>query len=191
VSDPSNPSTVSSLEILDNSLEHGDASGIHVSGNYAYVAGYKGRLSIVDISNPYDPVQVDSIKSVIAYSIFVTEKNTYLIDNNYGMFIFDTGVTKIDHYDRGILPKCFALYQNYPNPFNPKTNIQFSIPKTEFISLKIYNLLGQEVTTLVSDRLTAGSYSYDWDASKVASGLYLYRLETEGYAETKKMILMK
>jgi len=59
------------------------------------------------------------------------------------------------------------------------------------VSLKVFNILGEEVATLVSDRLSAGSYSYEWDASNLASGVYLYRLEAENFVETKKMILMK
>ena len=85
----------------------------------------------------------------------------------------------------------FRLMQNYPNPFNPSTTIEFDLPKTGDVTLKIFNILGEEVATLAYDRLSAGSYSYDWDASHLASGVYLYRLEAEGFVQTKKMILMK
>ncbi len=85
----------------------------------------------------------------------------------------------------------FILGQNYPNPFNPSTTIEFALPKTNDVSLKIFNILGQEVATLVSDILTAGIYSYDWSRpAGMASGVYLYRLEAGDYVETKKMILM-
>lgn len=89
------------------------------------------------------------------------------------------------------VPTKFALKQNYPNPFNPRTTIEFDIPKTSDVTLKIFNILGKEVATLVSDRITAGSYSYDWDASNLASGVYLYRLEVGAFIETKNMILMR
>jgi len=85
----------------------------------------------------------------------------------------------------------YTLKQNYPNPFNPKTNIQFSIPKTENVTLKIYNLVGQELTTLVSEKLKPGEYKYTWDASQLASGMYFYKLETESYNSTKKLILLR
>jgi hypothetical protein len=85
----------------------------------------------------------------------------------------------------------FKLKQNYPNSFNPITTIEFDLPKTSEVSLKVFNILGEEVTTLVSDRLSAGSYSYEWDVSELASGVYLYRLEAEGFVETRNMILMK
>ncbi len=83
------------------------------------------------------------------------------------------------------------LYRNYPNPFNPSTTIRFDLSKASVVTLKIYNVLGEEVTTLVSDRLSAGSYSYEWDASSLASGVYIYRLDAKGFFQTRKMILMK
>ena len=89
------------------------------------------------------------------------------------------------------IPPTFVLHQNYPNPFNPSTTIEFNLPKTSELNLKVFNILGEEVATLVSGRISAGSYSYEWDASQLASGLYLYRLEAAGFVETKKMVLMK
>ncbi len=90
------------------------------------------------------------------------------------------------------IPTEFALKQNYPNPFNPSTTIDFDIPKTSEVILEIFNILGEEVATLVSDRLTAGSYSYEWSRpAGMASGVYLYRLEAGEFVETRKMILMR
>ncbi len=88
-------------------------------------------------------------------------------------------------------PKSYTLEQNYPNPFNPTTTIEFALPQTGFVTLTIYNILGEKVTTLVSERLTAGKYKYDWDASGLANGVYLYRLEAGSFKQTKKLILLK
>ena len=85
----------------------------------------------------------------------------------------------------------FSLFPNYPNPFNPSTTIEFYLPKASEVSLKVFNILGEEVATLVSDRLFDGSYSYKWEASNLSSGVYLYKLEAEGYVDMRKMILMK
>lgn len=85
----------------------------------------------------------------------------------------------------------YKLFQNYPNPFNPTTTIRFSIPKTEYVSLKIYTLTGQEIATLVSDNLNKGDYIYSWNAGSVASGVYLYELRTSTSVKTKKMILLR
>ena len=89
------------------------------------------------------------------------------------------------------IPKTYSLSQNYPNPFNPTTNIEFNLQKMSVVSLKVFNILGEELATLVSDRLSVGSYSYEWDATKYASGVYLYRLETDNFVDIKKMILIK
>ncbi|MBN2365373.1 MAG: T9SS type A sorting domain-containing protein [Calditrichaeota bacterium] len=89
------------------------------------------------------------------------------------------------------ISRTFQLYQNYPNPFNPSTTIIFDLQKKSKVSLKIFNIIGKEVTTLVADKLSAGSYSYDWDAGHLASGVYLYRLEAEGFVQTHKMILIR
>jgi len=88
-------------------------------------------------------------------------------------------------------PNEYVLNQNYPNPFNPSTTIEFSIPKTELVSLKIYNLLGQEVEELVAKRLTPGIYKYFWEAGSLASGIYMYKIEAGGFIKTRKMILLK
>ncbi len=89
------------------------------------------------------------------------------------------------------VPNGFSLSQNYPNPFNPTTNIEFSIPKSSFVKLVVYDMLGREVETLVSKDLKAGTYKADWIASKYTCSVYFYKLITEGYTETKKMILVK
>jgi uncharacterized delta-60 repeat protein len=89
------------------------------------------------------------------------------------------------------LPAEYKLHQNYPNPFNPSTNIEFYVPKSNYVTLKIYDALGREIATLVNEQLKAGTYQVDWNASNYASGVYYYRLATKDYVETKKMILIK
>lgn len=89
-------------------------------------------------------------------------------------------------------PESYFLAEVYPNPFNPTTNFKLTIPKSAFVSLTIYNLIGQEVATLVSEKLTPGTYEYQWNAFGFASGVYFYRLETNtGFVQTKKLILMR
>ena len=88
-------------------------------------------------------------------------------------------------------PNKYRLHQNYPNPFNPETTIEFSIPITEFVTLKIYNSIGQEIATLISENLTPGEHKYTWDAFQIASGVYFYKLDTESYSSSKKMILLR
>ncbi|MCX6163422.1 MAG: T9SS type A sorting domain-containing protein [Ignavibacteriae bacterium] len=89
------------------------------------------------------------------------------------------------------IPKEYKLEQNYPNPFNPVTKISYDIPKTGLISIKIYDILGKEISSLVNEVKNAGSYTVDFDGTSFASGTYFYRLETNGFVATKKMMLIK
>ncbi|MFZ5981492.1 MAG: PKD domain-containing protein [Candidatus Zixiibacteriota bacterium] len=89
------------------------------------------------------------------------------------------------------LPTEYSLTQNYPNPFNPVTTISFNLPEAAKVTLTVYNVRGQVVSTLVDRTLSAGVYEFDWDASNYASGIYFYKLETSEFTETKKMILLK
>jgi hypothetical protein len=89
------------------------------------------------------------------------------------------------------VPTVFELCQNYPNPFNPCTAIQFSIPKSGFATLRLFNILGEEVTMLVSEQLNPGTYTREWDASRFPSGVYFYRLQIANFVQTKKLILLR
>ncbi len=99
-----------------------------------------------------------------------------------------TGPSDVENYD---MVTKFELSQNYPNPFNPTTTIKFSIPNEKFVSLKVYDMLGREVSTLVNEVKFAGNYSVQFDAANLPSGIYFYTLHAGTYTATKKMILMK
>jgi plastocyanin len=85
----------------------------------------------------------------------------------------------------------FKLEQNYPNPFNPSTRISYSVPTSTFVNLKVFDIIGNEVATLVNKEQPAGSYQIDFDASKLTGGVYFYQLTTNEFVDTKKMILIK
>ncbi|MCX8010544.1 MAG: T9SS type A sorting domain-containing protein, partial [Ignavibacteria bacterium] len=85
----------------------------------------------------------------------------------------------------------FSLSQNYPNPFNPATTIQFRIPYSQLITLKVYDVLGREVITLLNKPMQAGQHKVEWNASNFPSGVYIYRLTAGTFSDTKKMLLMK
>ena len=103
---------------------------------------------------------------------------------------YETTVTSVRESSNG-RNISFVLEHNYPNPFNPSTTIEFSIPNSEFVTLKIYNILGQEVATLVSGKLIPGNYKYTWDAESLANGVYLYRIQAGNFHQVKKMMLLK
>ena len=90
-----------------------------------------------------------------------------------------------------VVPTSFSLSQNYPNPFNPSTTIRFEIVQRSAVKLKIFNVLGQLLTTLVDEQRNGGAYSVEWNATEVASGVYFYQLQAGEFVQTKKMILMK
>jgi hypothetical protein len=105
----------------------------------------------------------------------------------------EVGVVSIDENNtaRKTIPKNYRLRQNYPNPFNPSTTIEFSLPKSENVELKVYNILGKEVSTLVSKKLNQGNHTYQFDSNNLASGIYYYQLVAGQYREVKKMILLR
>ena len=120
--------------------------------------------------------------------ILIDNDNDGTIDDS--MFISNE-VTEVEgRYSSGI-PSRFTLYQNYPNPFNPTTTIKYNLPKQSFVTLKVYNILGEEVAVLVNGVKQAGSYSVVFNASSLSSGVYIYTLATDEFVSSKKMLVIK
>ena len=90
-----------------------------------------------------------------------------------------------------LLPKKFELYQNYPNPFNPVTHIKYAVPKPSRVRIEIYNILGQRMQTLLNEEKPPGYYVVEFEASSMASGFYIYRMQAEGFIDIRKMIVIK
>jgi len=90
-----------------------------------------------------------------------------------------------------IIPEMFTLYQNYPNPFNPITNIKFDLPKNSFVTLKVFDILGREITTLVNVNLKSGTYHVNWEGGNYPSGVYFYKMNASDYSMIRKMLLIK
>lgn len=154
----------------------GTAGGVFLTGSSAN--------SWVERNQGFIPIpQVLSFLSANNYLFAGTQSNYVwkrLITNIIGIKIISSEV-----------PEQFVLHQNFPNPFNPATKIRFDVPKAENVSIKIYDMLGKEIETLVNQNLQPGIYETDWDATKVSSGIYYYRIITEKYTETRKMVLIK
>ncbi|MCH7772776.1 MAG: T9SS type A sorting domain-containing protein, partial [Bacteroidetes bacterium] len=108
-----------------------------------------------------------------------------LFDNNFDI---STGV---ELEDDSSLPFGYSLLQNYPNPFNPSTSIQYAISSRQFVVLKVYDVLGNEVATLVNEVKHAGSYEVEFDGTRLTSGIYFYRIISGSYSDTKKLVLLK
>jgi hypothetical protein len=100
-------------------------------------------------------------------------------------------ITSIDNHDYNYFPRSFELRQNYPNPFNPVTNIEFTLPKSNNVVLTVYNVLGEEISQIVSQNLSPGTYKYQYDGSQLTSGIYYYQIVAGKYREVKKMVVIK
>jgi len=137
----------------------------------------------------YDIENEETLKSIALDSINYSSSYRPLIDYPY---VYIHHITKYSSIDiPGIRLSQYHLYQNFPNPFNPSTKISYSIPQSDFVSLKIYNTLGQEIQTLVNKSQVAGKYTISFDAQNLSSGIYFYKLQVgRNFVQKKKMILM-
>jgi len=138
-----------------------------------------------NISDGFDPIYE-------AFDLIVNEPYIFAGRRNRGVWrrLLSEVVTSVELTDDQI-PKDFTLKQNYPNPFNPTTKIEYSIPSESFVELKVYDVLGNEVASLVNEQQQAGVYRADFNASELSSGVYFYKLQTESFIDTKKMILLR
>ncbi|MGD1045151.1 MAG: T9SS type A sorting domain-containing protein [Bacteroidota bacterium] len=127
----------------------------------------------------------------------VTVAGAYLYQCDFHFSIGMTGsftaskATGIENDQTSLRPNAFKLGQNFPNPFNPTTTISFDIPFQTYISIKVYNLTGQEMATIVSENMAAGNYSKIWNAAVLPSGVYFYRLQTGSFTDIRKLVLIK
>jgi alkaline phosphatase D len=126
-----------------------------------------------------------------------TSETTIVISTNdpenpsYTISAVGTAISATSIGDENQISHTYQLYQNYPNPFNPRTIINYELPTTNYVELGIYNLLGQKMITLVSEKQRAGKYSVEWDASGMASGIYYYMIKAGEFQDVKKMILIR
>jgi hypothetical protein len=107
------------------------------------------------------------------------------------MALYGHGGGKIRSGHANLLPTKYTLYQNYPNPFNPTTEIRFDVPEAARVELRVFNTLGQLVTTLVDETRPAGAYRVAWDGKDVSAGMYIYQLKAGNFTDAKKMVLIK
>jgi len=126
--------------------------------------------------------------------IDVRQSDGFVVVGTHGTGVYSTYITQhpsaVEEEASGTIAS-FALHPAYPNPFNVTTTIRFSLPHAGVAKLKVYNVLGQEVSTLFDGRLQSGEHQVQWTADKVSSGTYLIRLSFKNYSETKKVVLLK
>ncbi|MBN8584391.1 MAG: T9SS type A sorting domain-containing protein [Ignavibacteria bacterium] len=150
------------------------------------------NTTVLDVSVPATQFQIPSgfLNHNIQYYWRVTGQNVGGDGPWSVVWNFRTGLVGINQTGNEI-PSVYKLYNNYPNPFNPVTKIKFDIPQQSFTKLIIYDISGKEVSMLVNEQLNPGSYEADFDSSKLPSGVYFYKISSGGYAQVKKMILVK
>jgi hypothetical protein len=126
-------------------------------------------------------------------AIFFKDKNHgYIVGDGGIVLLYDTTFTTSTSTERhDIQSVSFEVSQNYPNPFNPTTTIKFSIPHDELVELKVFDILGKEVQILTNQKYSAGSHAVQFDASRLASGTYIYRLKAGENVASRKIVLMK
>ncbi|MCH7974318.1 MAG: T9SS type A sorting domain-containing protein [Bacteroidetes bacterium] len=129
----------------------------------------------------------------LLYGISFTDTNNGTAVGDLGTILRTTngGVTFIKDENNFTQPKDFLLSQNSPNPFNPSTTIRFSIPEESFVTIKVFNTLGKEITTLINENIIVGNYEIEFIITTLPSGIYFYQLQAGNFVETKKMVLMK
>ncbi len=142
----------------------------------------------ISVASQFDSASID-VKIVVQDQ--ADNPAEFILEPAFGVGKFSPVVAVQEEKIESVIPKTFALHQNFPNPFNPVTTIQFSLPYKSHTTLKMFNLLGEEVTRLIEKELPDGDFSVQWDASNFASGVYFYRLEAEGFIATKKLLLLK
>ena len=149
------------------------------NGNYSIPSLPNGSYTIIANKIGYD-------KAVYPQKIDVNLSDNPIV-SGINIFIIPTEVNNYIH----ILPQAFQLYQNYPNPFNPSTTIKYQIPKESLVTIKIFDVLGREVATLLNAEQKAGEHEVIWNASDIASGVYIYQVKAGNFIAAKKMLLIK
>ncbi len=170
-----------------------------VAGDHLYLAHSWSGIEVIDITDPTAPTSVSTYDSPWdALGVAAVGDMAYIADHSSLIAMRIPDPTSIEEPPtRGeLLPNWYQLHQNYPNPFNPSTVISYEIPRSSFTTMAVYNIMGQEVRTLINERQSSGHHTVTWDGrdshgNPVASGVYFYRLTTSDVSHTKKMLLLK
>jgi len=166
------------VDMKGMSIRSSDSSTVHnIAGHRTLTAGNKIAFFT------YDPLSLNSSPEYWWYG--------YEANAPQGEVLSWFGIAVAVEQENNLLPEEYSLSQNYPNPFNPSTTINFSVPKHSKVVLKVYDILGSEVASLVNETLDAGNYTTNFDASQFASGMYVYRITAGNFVTAKKMMLLK
>ncbi len=186
------------LQQLDNSVPEENSNNenwrsFKFSKKNGYVYALWSKADSIDISMSVQSklikiIRYDGEEKIIsndgnAVALTLTKEPVYLIDSEF--------TEVVNFKQRKNIPDKYKLLQNYPNPFNPDTKISYSLPKTEKVTLTIYNLHGQTIDIVIDEKQAAGNYQIIWDAGNLSSGIYFYELKVKGFCQKKKMLLLR
>ncbi|HMS64124.1 MAG TPA: choice-of-anchor B family protein [Ignavibacteria bacterium] len=173
---------------------------VETYGDTAVIAHYTSGVRVLNISNPAAPVEIawyDTYPSNNSnayqgcWGVYKLPSGKIIAsDMNTGLYVLKMG-NSVGVNENNTLVNDFRLEQNYPNPFNPTTKINYELRVTNYVSIVVYDILGNKVSDLISEKQNAGSYSVNFDATNFPSGVYYYKLTTGDFSETKKMMLLK
>jgi hypothetical protein len=173
------------------SPSYGDHAHIYISDNYAYNVGQSVR--VINIDNLAQPIQVDSLFSVSTSpeGMAINNNQIYVTTKYEGIWILKNNLIDSNKDELIELPVSFSLKNNYPNPFNPSTIIEYQLSTKSHVTIKVFDLLGREISILIDDIRQAGIHKVKWNASGVPAGVYFYRITTDNYSKTNKMLLIR
>jgi len=176
---------------------------VEIYNNLAVIAHYTAGIRILNITNPQTPTEIawydtypqnNNSQFAGCWGVFMFPSSGKIIgsDMSGGLFVIKLGSPVTAITGNQSIPAEYSLSQNYPNPFNPSTTIEYNVPKSSYVTLKVFDVLGRQVALLADEFKIAGSYKQTFDAGRLASGIYYYTIATDnGFTETKKMILNK
>jgi hypothetical protein len=174
------------VKVANNSINQLSVDSIYTETSYFSVDKTSGSVDTdtITLNVSFKPITAGSFSDTLYLR---NNSQTELAKVPLNGSSTTTGVAQIE---KGI-PTAYSLKQNYPNPFNPSTSISFGLPTTSFVSLKLFDLIGREVVTIVSEEMPAGNYTKQWNARNCPSGVYFYRLQAGTFTKTNKLLLLK
>ena len=186
-------------EYDDGELHHmvstltNDTITLYIDGDLQASTPLATNNSIAGISSKFAFLAKSSYSGDSTWMGEILEFNIYnkALSAEEVLFLFNEGATTSVKKEITTHPEEYRLSQNYPNPFNPSTTISFSIPTQSFVSLKVFDSIGNEVATLVNGELSAGNYTKQWNPDHIPSGVYFYRLQAEKFTTTKKLVFIR
>lgn len=156
--------------------------------NFIYAGTTGGVIRSTNNGNNWESIFIENSSRAFAHDLKIEGNSLFIATNSYGLYELQIPTSVKEETD---IVTTYQLHHNYPNPFNPLTKIKFSVPNSDIVQVNVYDILGNEIKTLLNEFKQAGTYEVEFDASNLPSGVYFYRMISGSYSETKKMILLR